>query len=754
MNHIDNTIPDTIDQVQDSDHQPAQTTSEEIIALFARLNPQDVEHFYQSYRLWSIQPRIQNLHREIAELQQAITHNAELMDECRPSPLALAILSQFQSNGVNDLDLLDRMLEHGDDWLDHTLRLLEQCEHLDIIHGNYTEWCEHALEGAYDWIGSMSEEDDTSVASTEAVLSSPEDAFDESTEQLFLQKLLSEEEEINQPSDSVEQPASDTQPEERTNDIISTELPDSVEALPDEAEQPTMSQILPDETALPIMSQAAQEEDEEAQTAEDAQAATISDTNASSAEEPIFLPAIETERSHEEENVAEFAAARNEASDVIEVSEAEDEANETIQQESHTTEIISSLIDEALETETTDEADLADRAQNTPDTETSAITESVASAEMAAIEVEPNEPVVAEPVETDETTIAELTEQEPAEELAVSSQDSTPVQEKPAVEKIEPAALEPMPEPANIVSVSEQLNEDIIEGEPQDTASKVPDSLASIVIDEEQQPIASTVEAEEIAAQSTTPTTEAPSATEQPENTQADTTDETTITQEAEDMTLNQELSPEAGSEETTAEELSQQEQDEDHSKGDTDDDQAIEQPDSVFSPIMHVIAYKTTVSSGDEDGYGRGEEDTIAIPKISFPISRVTPAIVQEDTQQIIPTVATDQRFTPKEEPAFIEATTIPNLPAVIPAMAIQVPQPETPAQFKEQTEATTIPGRQTEPDASSYTQSTTNHYPTPIWQEYSTNISNQPAPQVLPEPHPGFFRRLWLWFLAWLKG
>src|SRR5579884_917197 len=119
MNHIENTIPETIDPIQHSDQQPVQVAPDDIMTLFARLNPQDVEHFYQSYRCWSTQLRIQALHREIAELQQAITLNTQLMDQHRPSPLAQSILAQFQTNGVEDLDLLDRMLERGDDWLDH-----------------------------------------------------------------------------------------------------------------------------------------------------------------------------------------------------------------------------------------------------------------------------------------------------------------------------------------------------------------------------------------------------------------------------------------------------------------------------------------------------------------------------------------------------------------------------------------------------------------------------------------------------------
>jgi hypothetical protein len=202
MNHIENNIPDSVDQIQPDNHQSGLMVQENSIAtLFARLQPQDVEQFYQSYQLWSITSRIQAIQAEIQQVQQEKIANAELLEQYHLSPVAQAVLAQLQSHDVNDSDLLDQMLERGDSWLDHTIQLLEQCEHLDIIHGNYTEWCMHALEGAYDWIGSMHESEATDEPEEPAATT---EVFDESTEQLLLQKLLSDEEEAIQPKASVE----------------------------------------------------------------------------------------------------------------------------------------------------------------------------------------------------------------------------------------------------------------------------------------------------------------------------------------------------------------------------------------------------------------------------------------------------------------------------------------------------------------------------------------------------------------------
>ncbi|HEV2660691.1 MAG TPA: hypothetical protein VGU68_08795 [Ktedonobacteraceae bacterium] len=170
--------------------------SEHVSAIFARLDAADVEQFYKSYHLWSLQQRIGILRIEAEALQQAIVENDRLQQQVRPSAIALASLAQFQASGVNDTDLLDRMLERGEDWLDHTIQLLRHCEELDMIGGNYTQWCENALEGAYEWIESMNESAAPPLAAPtpDAQPLDAQPSTEIATEEQLLQKLMSEEE--------------------------------------------------------------------------------------------------------------------------------------------------------------------------------------------------------------------------------------------------------------------------------------------------------------------------------------------------------------------------------------------------------------------------------------------------------------------------------------------------------------------------------------------------------------------------------
>jgi hypothetical protein len=53
---------------------------------------------------------------------------------------------------VTGVDLLDRMVEQGEDWLVLTMRRLDHFERTGLAPKDYSTWCEHALSGAYDWI--------------------------------------------------------------------------------------------------------------------------------------------------------------------------------------------------------------------------------------------------------------------------------------------------------------------------------------------------------------------------------------------------------------------------------------------------------------------------------------------------------------------------------------------------------------------------------------------------------------------------
>jgi len=170
-----------------------QQFQDELNHIYATLNQHDVEQFYTGYQLWYTRQRITTLQEQIASLHQQISENAERLQQVQPPAVAFATLARLQAKGVNDIDLLDRMLERGEEWLDLTMQRLDYCEQLDFIHDNYAQWCEHALEGAYDWIDSMRD----AYADTTprpAVTTEVDEAGVEATEEFLIQKLASEEE--------------------------------------------------------------------------------------------------------------------------------------------------------------------------------------------------------------------------------------------------------------------------------------------------------------------------------------------------------------------------------------------------------------------------------------------------------------------------------------------------------------------------------------------------------------------------------
>lgn len=168
-------------------------------SIFSRLDPQDVEQFHQGFQRWKFEQRIATLRAEIDDLQRRLAENRAAMQQVAPSPIALASLARLQLHDVSDPALLDRLLARGDDWLDRTIEHLDYCERMGLIGEDYTQWCEHALEGAYDWIDSLNGTGSAAdgVAAAEATfagdISTPDETRPQTTEEMMLQKLMSEE---------------------------------------------------------------------------------------------------------------------------------------------------------------------------------------------------------------------------------------------------------------------------------------------------------------------------------------------------------------------------------------------------------------------------------------------------------------------------------------------------------------------------------------------------------------------------------
>ena len=181
-------------------------------ALFAQLNRKDVEEFYVCYQYWNLQHQIEVLQFHLNDVRKQIIENTERMQEVQPTAIELATLARLQSNGVSDVDLLDRMLARGESWLDRTMQRLDYFEKLDdFISDDYTQWCQHALEGAYDWIDTVLDGNATSQRTTATTLATTEDVKEEeliqATEELFLQKISADEDEALMQETTLKRPS-------------------------------------------------------------------------------------------------------------------------------------------------------------------------------------------------------------------------------------------------------------------------------------------------------------------------------------------------------------------------------------------------------------------------------------------------------------------------------------------------------------------------------------------------------------------
>lgn len=226
--------------------------SSQLDALYSSLNPQHVEQFYQGYSAWQMHRRIATLEANVARIDQQINDNVVLMQLVQPSAIALATLSRLQSYGVDDINLLDRMLERGDEWLDHAMQLLTRCEGMNLIHESYTEWCQHAIEGAYDWLDSMNETESTALSTSPQApnvqnvmqtetIDTPDEAGEETAE-LLLRKLMNDEETVKAPAIAISQPL------EQSHEQTHVDVQEGVQEVPQE--EPVPEQTIPSEVVV------------------------------------------------------------------------------------------------------------------------------------------------------------------------------------------------------------------------------------------------------------------------------------------------------------------------------------------------------------------------------------------------------------------------------------------------------------------------------------------------------------------------
>src|SRR6476646_5968401 len=123
-----------------------------VTKLYEQIPLESMQQVSDSYLAWYVDRVTRQLDEHMASLRSELRENDQKEASFRPSPQELEAIERLQRSGVTGVDLLDRMVEQGEDWLVVTMRRLDHFEKTGLAPKDYSTWCEHALGGAYDWI--------------------------------------------------------------------------------------------------------------------------------------------------------------------------------------------------------------------------------------------------------------------------------------------------------------------------------------------------------------------------------------------------------------------------------------------------------------------------------------------------------------------------------------------------------------------------------------------------------------------------
>jgi hypothetical protein len=123
-----------------------------VTKMYEQIPLEAMQQVSDSYMAWYVDRVTRQLDDTMASLRSELRDNDQKEASYRPSPQELEAIERLQRSGVTGVDLLDRMVEQGDEWLGVTMRRLDHFERTGLAPKDYSTWCEHALSGAYDWI--------------------------------------------------------------------------------------------------------------------------------------------------------------------------------------------------------------------------------------------------------------------------------------------------------------------------------------------------------------------------------------------------------------------------------------------------------------------------------------------------------------------------------------------------------------------------------------------------------------------------
>jgi hypothetical protein len=99
-----------------------------VTRIYEQIPLEAMQQVADSYMAWYVDRVTRQLDDTIANLRSELRDNDQKEASFRPSPQELDAIERLQRSGVTGVDLLDRMVEQGDEWLAVTMRRLDHFE--------------------------------------------------------------------------------------------------------------------------------------------------------------------------------------------------------------------------------------------------------------------------------------------------------------------------------------------------------------------------------------------------------------------------------------------------------------------------------------------------------------------------------------------------------------------------------------------------------------------------------------------------
>lgn len=120
--------------------------------IYNNITLDQLQEFTNSYLAWYVKTNVEAQDNAIQQLRSQLQENDRNESALRPTSSELYAIESLQDRGVTDIDLLDQIIEKGENWVSLTINRLQYFENAGLAPSDYVIWCQHALSGAYDWI--------------------------------------------------------------------------------------------------------------------------------------------------------------------------------------------------------------------------------------------------------------------------------------------------------------------------------------------------------------------------------------------------------------------------------------------------------------------------------------------------------------------------------------------------------------------------------------------------------------------------